>query len=493
MAVSEYLVRSEYVGTGSVAEYTFDFKIANLEHLLIVQSTDLLVETFRVRGSDTTYISSVDFDAVEGGGTVTLVSNLPNTHNLAIILANDEPLQASEFKNKADFTLSRFEAALDVLGGAMQRVAYLCNRALKLPEEMLDASVAVFSTEIPIPVASRLLGINSTADAIELIDINAILLDALMTGGMLLFGTVDPVSGDGSNGQYFINTSSMTFFGPKVLGVWPAGQSMGGGVGGLPAGGAADAALTKVSATDGDADWDDLVFLGFSSRFGAWSSAGLRDTLEKILNFIRLAPTISLSMAGGSGTVRERGDDVLASLMSATVTKNADPIAAVRFYRGASLINTVASPNAAGGVETYNETTDITTTTSFTAQVDDNGATGGPSTVISNTVTWTFLYPYYWGNGAPGKTPAQVAALTKVIATPPSALSFTASNDVFYLAYPATSAALTSIKDSLGFETITDWTATTGNITGLDATAQSYRIYEFNNIVTPGTFPYTFS
>lgn len=485
MALPNYLVRSEYVGTGALAAYTFDFKIASLEHLIIVQSDDNFLETFHVRGSDTTYISSVVFDSEVGGGTVILAANLPNLHNLAILLANDEPLQESEFKNKSDFTLKRFEDTLDVQSGAIQRLAYLCKRALKFTSVMLESAVDAFNTEVPIPEATKVLAVNDTGTGFKWID----------NAGLLLFGTGQPLDSLGMNGQYYIDTDGHLMYGPKAGGVWPLpGFDLGGSGGGVPVGGATGAALVKASAADGDAVWEPFVYSGFSSRFGAVAVSGLKNTIDFIMSMTRLAPTISLSASGGSGTVREVGTVVAGTTLSALVGKTSDPIANVRFYLSpATLINTVASPNPAGGTETYSYPTSFSTTTSFYAQVDDDGSTGGPSTTTSNTVTFTFLYPYYWGNGAPGKTPAQVAALTKVVANRPSGLTYTANNDVFYLAYPATSAALTSIKDVMGFETIGDWTYSTGSIVGLDATSQTYRIYEFNNIVTPGSFPYTFS
>ena len=147
MSISTYNVRSEYTGNGSLASYTFNFKIASKSHLIVLVTSAAFVTTFRVRGTDVTYLTSVTFDAVAGGGTVVLASNLPSGHKLTILLANDEPLQASEFKNKSDFTLSRFESVLDVLAGAIQRLAYLSDRSLKLSDSIIDSQT--FDATIP--------------------------------------------------------------------------------------------------------------------------------------------------------------------------------------------------------------------------------------------------------------------------------------------------------------------------------------------------------
>ncbi len=235
-------------------------------------------------------------------------------------------------------------------------------------------------------------------------------------------------------------------------------------------------------------------YSGYSARFSeVFATSNLDDTILQILNLQYTAPGMSFS-ASGSGTIREKGDPVIASTLTAVITKRSDPIAQVRFYKGASLLSTVLSPNPAGGTEQYSWTGSFTDNTTFSSQVDDTGATGGPSTT-TGSASFTFVYPYYYGAGAAGLTAAQVAALTKqVIASTASKLeSIVAANgNVFYFAYPASYGALTSILDVNGFETIGDWTLRTENITGLDLSAVSYRIYEFNNPVTAGTYDYTF-
>ncbi len=134
MARSLYSVKEEYVGNGLLSAYTFDFKIESLNHLTVIEVDDSGVETERVLGGDTTYLSSVDFDPVAGGGTVNLAAVLTDGYRLILLLANDEPTQPSEFKDKFDFTLKRVEAALDFIVGGLQRVSYLARRSMKLSD-----------------------------------------------------------------------------------------------------------------------------------------------------------------------------------------------------------------------------------------------------------------------------------------------------------------------------------------------------------------------
>lgn len=237
-------------------------------------------------------------------------------------------------------------------------------------------------------------------------------------------------------------------------------------------------------------------FSGFSSRFSeAWSSSGVEDTFSKILLITYTGPLITLS-ASGSSTVREKGNTVTSTNLTATTTKRSDPIAKVEFYQGATLLSSDdPATYPSGGSLVYAYSTPFSDNISFTAKVTDNGATGGPSTITSNTSSFTFVYPYFSGAGTPSLSAASVTGLTKDVRTSTSSLnkSFTTANgDVYYFAYPASYGALTSIKDENNFETIGDWTLRTENITGLDASAQSYRIYEFNNPVVAGTTDYTF-
>lgn len=157
--ISDFTVREEFVGTGSLDTYSFAFKITTLDDLLVIVTDDLFVETFRVDGNDTTYLDSVTFDSDEGGGEIVLTDVLPSGHHLFVIMAVDEPVQTSQFKNKADFTLKRIESAIDYQNTAIQRLAYQVNRCLKIPEYVLD-SVA-FNSELETLDANYLLGINA--------------------------------------------------------------------------------------------------------------------------------------------------------------------------------------------------------------------------------------------------------------------------------------------------------------------------------------------
>jgi len=216
-------------------------------------------------------------------------------------------------------------------------------------------------------------------------------------------------------------------------------------------------------------------------------------TVQEMFNqllYPYIAPSISLSASPSTGTVREFGNLVISVTLNATTTKHTNDITSVQFFRNGSLTETQPSPIAGGGLETYTDTTPVTTNgITFTAKVGD-----GTQTVTSNGVSYTFVYPFYYGVGAPGLTGAQIrSTLTLLVKTPSNTTTTTSPNSqVFYLAYPNTSPALTSILDTNGFETIEDYTLRTVSISGLDGTAQTYKVYEYNNVTTQTNFTNTF-
>ncbi|WP_116380837.1 hypothetical protein [Cupriavidus taiwanensis] len=53
-------------------------------------------------------------------------------------------------------------------------------------------------------------------------------------GSTILSGSVDPTDSVGNNGDYYINTSTSTLFGPKANGTWPAGVPLGSATGTPP-------------------------------------------------------------------------------------------------------------------------------------------------------------------------------------------------------------------------------------------------------------------
>lgn len=226
----------------------------------------------------------------------------------------------------------------------------------------------------------------------------------------------------------------------------------------------------------------------YSDRFDEQITVNtVTEALDAIFEFTYVAPSITL--AGTPGTsVREFGNPITSQALSATTVRRSNPITAVAFYRGATLIDYDDSPAASGGVETYTDTDSVGVTSSWSARAAD-----GTATTTSNSLTVTFVYPFYWGVGAQSLTAAQVALLTKSVTVQgDKAVTTSPTNEVYYFAYPKSYGLLDSILDENSFETIGDYTIRDEPITGLSGSPVDYYIYEFNNLTTQVNFTNTY-
>jgi hypothetical protein len=118
MSRDTYFPKHKYTGNNLLAEYTFDFKITDLNQLLVIAANPAGAEVYRVRGTDTAiFLSHVDFNPIDGGGKIYLLATLPLNWKLQILLADDAPVQQFRFRDKTSFTLRKFEEAIDFVNG----------------------------------------------------------------------------------------------------------------------------------------------------------------------------------------------------------------------------------------------------------------------------------------------------------------------------------------------------------------------------------------
>ena len=131
----------------------------------------------------------------------------------------------------------------------------------------------------------------------------------------------------------------------------------------------------------------------------------------------------------------------------------------------------------------------VTANKTFTARATDQTAsyTGG-------SVSFNFVYPFYWGVLASGTelNSDNIKGLTKSItAKGQKTVSYTTSGvQQAVFAYPASYGDLTSIMDQNNFENKDTFTKSVVQVTGLDGTAQNYNVY-VSNVNVQG-FSYTF-
>lgn len=166
MTRPEFDVKEEYLGDGSNDTYTFDFKIEQLGFLLSILIDEEGKEVERGRGDLPSFIDSVTFNPINGGGSVKLSENLPTDYRLILVLANDEPTQPAEWKNKRSFDLAQLERDLDFLGGGLQSVAERTLRSFKIHEA---DNIENIDTTLPIGfegAANRVLMVDSTGQGL---------------------------------------------------------------------------------------------------------------------------------------------------------------------------------------------------------------------------------------------------------------------------------------------------------------------------------------
>lgn len=149
--IEAFDVKDQALGTGDNAAYTFDFKIYDPTHLLIYVQDGSGNIVQQIRGDDTTYLSGIVFDSVNGGGTVTLVNNLDDTFVMTFMLAPDFPDQPTAFPNKTSFSLDMIEGALDYLASQIQRIAWIAQRSMRMHD--LD-DIDNFDPTLPISIAN---------------------------------------------------------------------------------------------------------------------------------------------------------------------------------------------------------------------------------------------------------------------------------------------------------------------------------------------------
>lgn len=448
--LSNQTVKQVYQGNGATTSFSITQDIINndsseiLVYIRDETDPDAITETLQVEGALQDYTltganpPSQPFDD-------TVEFNVAPTATQQVWIFREVPLtQTQDIDPYTGIPAETTEKNLDKIVAMIQQLNEKAGRSL-----MFGLTTSTTGITVPDPEVSALLGWNETGD--ELVNYTIDELAALLAA------------------------------------------SVGGGV---PEGGV-EYDLLERSDVESEGRWaGPMVYQGYSERYSQLVDLeGIKATLDYIMDMGYAPPTISLGTSPSYSAIRERGDTIASVDLTATIGLVLDNISEVRFYRGVTLIDTQTSGGAipSGGASTYTDATPFSTTTSYSAQVDDDSAEAKPS-ATSATRTFTFVYPYYYGVGAAGLG-AGVSALTKQIIaeTTSTVRNFTVDGtEKMYFAYPASYGTLSSILDINSFNTVADWTLTVANITGLDGNPVSYNIYEFNNFAVAGTYQYTF-
>ena len=162
--------------------------------------------------------------------------------------------------------------------------------------------------------------------------------------------------------------------------------------------------------------------------------------------------------------------------LTATTTKKSEDIKKVEFLNGSAVLHTVSAPKAGGGKESYTWPGPLNTDATLKARVTD----AKDSTVDSNTIGYTFVYPVYIGAldaAAVDPTADQVKALEKrVVAKSNQQYTYTITDKRMCIACPP-GMTVRQILDPNGFDSTSAFEVQKVSVTGLDGTAQEYTVY----------------
>lgn len=171
--ISSTTHRADYTGTAAAHVYAYPYRIfSNTDLVVTVRDTDN-VETTLVLTTDYT-VSNVGNRA---GGNVTLVNNsqawltsgnLKDDYHLTI--SRVRPLtQSTDIKNQGQFYPESHENSFDHFIMIDQQLQDQVDRSVKLP---ISIDPALFDTKLPATVldGSKIIGVNSTGDALQLYD-----------------------------------------------------------------------------------------------------------------------------------------------------------------------------------------------------------------------------------------------------------------------------------------------------------------------------------
>lgn len=228
-----------------------------------------------------------------------------------------------------------------------------------------------------------------------------------------------------------------------------------------------------------------------------FDKVSMQDMFDKIL-YPWVAPSVSISITGiTSGAVYEKGVTKAVTACVYTVTKKSHYLTSVILYKTVSgtqtAITTIYSGTNGDSMSgTYSFSLDVTENTSFVMKATDANS----KTTSSNTVSVTFVYPYYWGVVDSDTTIDEntVLGLTKSVSSKGAkSVSYTADNSKMVFAYPSSYGSLGKITDPNNFDVTDTFTQTTLSVTGTDGTAQSYYVYTADTASTVSGFTMKFS
>ena len=169
-----------YIGNGTTTALPFSFKVFSQDDVLVVRTDLLGFESSLAIATHYTVSLNADQDS-NPGGTINLTEPAA-TGFLTTITSKVANLQPVVLTNAGGFYPKVINDALDRLTIMVQQLAESVSRSLKTA----ISTPSGVSTQLPDPVPYKILGWNSTGDAIENVD---------ATGSSSLAGSLSAESG----------------------------------------------------------------------------------------------------------------------------------------------------------------------------------------------------------------------------------------------------------------------------------------------------------
>lgn len=196
----------------------------------------------------------------------------------------------------------------------------------------------------------------------------------------------------------------------------------------------------------------DLGGIKASAHTNGFDNVPIKDIITELLYPYTPAVINSFSLNPGAGA-KQMNENLPVNTATVKVTKKSNAIESVSLYKNGAVLQTKTDNiTSAGTTLTFNinETLDGTANTSYQVKV----AEAGGKVVSSGTLTYNFVYPYFYGVVSPGVTitSATILGLTKVVrAKGNHSYTYTTDNQCPIIAYPKSYGALASIVDPNNF------------------------------------------
>lgn len=181
-------------------------------------------------------------------------------------------------------------------------------------------------------------------------------------------------------------------------------------------------------------------------------SGSIADVLDKLL-YPYQNPVVALKSNVATATRQLGVDSIPTVTLTATLTKKTSPLYKVEFYKGTELINTQEFVDGTL-TYTYEYTTPVAETTTFSARVYDRNSKTGTS-----SITYNFYYPnfsYVTTDEIADITMDNIATngVIRLEAKANKELNFSGVMSRYAFCYPQAWGEVSSIIDSTGYEYI---------------------------------------